>query len=74
MTSEGGAVSWKSRLLKVVALSTTEAKYMDVVEARKEVIWMRDFMSESGMKQAQIVLHCNNQNVIHLAKAVAYHS
>ena len=50
MTYPGGAVSWQSRLQKVMALSTTEAQYMAVVEAGKELIWMRDFLSELGMK------------------------
>ena len=38
MTYAGGAVSWQSRLQKSVALSTTEAKYMAIVEAGKELI------------------------------------
>ena len=46
MTYAGGAVSWKSRLQKLVALLTTEAEYMAAMEARKELIWMRDFLSE----------------------------
>ena len=41
-------MSWQSRLLKFVALSTTEAKYMAAVEAGKEVIWMKDFIRELG--------------------------
>ena len=42
-------MSWQSRLQKVVALSTTKAEYMTAVEAGKELIWMRDFLSELGM-------------------------
>lgn len=34
----GGAVSWKSCLQKVVALSTTEAEYMAATKAIKEGI------------------------------------
>ena len=70
MTYAGGAMSWKSRLQKVMALSTTEV----VHEARKKLIWMRNFLSELGMKQEDFPLHCNNQNTIHLAKNVAYRS
>ena len=67
-------MSWQSRLQKVVSLSTIEAEYMAVVEAGKELIWMRDFLSELGMKQEKFLLHCDNQSVIHLAKNVADHS
>ena len=74
MTYSGGAVSWQSRLQKAVALSTTEAKYMAAVEAGKELIWMRDFLSELGVKQEEFLLHCDNQSAIHLAKNAAYHS
>ncbi|RVW64482.1 Retrovirus-related Pol polyprotein from transposon TNT 1-94 [Vitis vinifera] len=34
----GGAVSWKANLQSVVALSTTKAKYMAMIEAMKEAI------------------------------------
>ena len=47
---------------------------MAVVEADKEVIWMKNFLSELGMKQEKFLLHCDNQSAIHLAKNAAYHS
>ena len=74
MTYAGGAVSWQSRLQKFVALSTTEAEYMPAVEAGKELSWMKNFLSELGMKQEKSLLHCDNQSVIHLAKNATYHS
>ena len=55
MAYAGGVVSWQSRLQKVVALSTTKAEYMDAMEARKELVWMRDFLSELGMKQEKLL-------------------
>ena len=42
---------WQSRLQKVVALSTTEAEYMARVEAGKEILWMKDFIGELGIRQ-----------------------
>ena len=56
MTYAGGAVSCYSRLLKVVALSTMEPEYIVVIKADKEVIWMRDFISELGIQQEQFRL------------------
>ena len=74
MTYGGGVVSWQSRLQKVVALSTTEAEYMAAVEVGIELFWMRDFLSELGLKQETFILHCVNQSAIHLTKNVSYHS
>ena len=47
---------------------------MAAVEAGKELIWMRNFLTELGMKQKEFVLHCDSQSAIHLAKNAAYHS
>ena len=74
MTYAGGVVSWHSRLQKSVVLSTTEAEYMTTVETDTELIWMKNFLSELGMKQEKFLLHCDNQSAIHLAKNAAYHS
>ena len=74
MTHAGGAVSCQSRLQKVVAQSTTKVEHMAAAEVGKEVIWMRDFISELGMKKDQFLLQCDNQSAIHLAKNAAYQS
>ena len=74
MTYAGGAVSWQSRLQKTVALSTSEAEYMAAVEAGKEVLRMKDFIGELGIRQEEYRLYCDSQSAIHLAKNAAYHS
>ena len=61
MTYTGGAVSWQTRQPNSVALSTTEVEYMAVVEAYKEVIWMKDFIGEKGIKHEEFRLHCDNK-------------
>ena len=48
---DGTAVSWISKLQKVVALSSIEAEYIAATEASKEVIWLQRFMEELGKKQ-----------------------
>ncbi|KAL2253255.1 UNVERIFIED_CONTAM: Retrovirus-related Pol polyprotein from transposon TNT 1-94 [Sesamum indicum] len=68
------AVSWVSKLQKIVTLSTTEAEYVAVTEAAKELIWLQHFLGELGKPQADVVLHSDSQSAIHLAKNPAFHS
>jgi hypothetical protein len=68
ITYSGGAVSWQSRLQKCVALSTTEAEYIAITEAAKELLWMKKFLQELGLQQERYVLYCDSQSAIHLSK------
>ncbi|WVZ05356.1 hypothetical protein V8G54_018702 [Vigna mungo] len=62
----GTAVSWRSTLQSVVALSTTEAEYYDLAEGVKEALWLK------GLKS--VCVHCDSQSAIHLANHQIYHS
>ncbi|KAI3767934.1 hypothetical protein L2E82_18363 [Cichorium intybus] len=73
-TIGGTAISWMSRLQKSVALSTTEAEYMAIAEAAKELIWLKNFLSELGFQQEDCVLHCDNQSAGHLSKNPVFHN
>ena len=55
-------------------MSTTEAEYKVVVEAYKEVIWMKDFIGDLGIYQEEYRLYNESQSAIHLVENVAYHS
>ena len=68
----GGAVSWKA-VQSVVAFSTTEAEYMAMTEAVKEVIWLKGITEELAMYRCKVVVYCDNQSVIHLAKNRSFH-
>lgn len=68
------AVSWVSQLQKIVALSTTEAEYVAITEASKEMVWLQNFLEELGKKQEDNILYCDNQSAIHLAKNPSFHS
>ncbi|KAI3667008.1 hypothetical protein L6452_42050 [Arctium lappa] len=72
-TVGGTIVSWMSRLQKSVALSTTEAEYMTIAEARKELVWLKDFLEELGKKQVDYSLHYDNESAVKLAKNPVYH-
>ncbi|GKE22844.1 retrovirus-related pol polyprotein from transposon TNT 1-94, partial [Tanacetum coccineum] len=48
--------------------STTEAEYMAIVKAGKELVWLNNFLEELDRAQTECVLFCDNQSAIHLAK------
>uniref|UniRef100_A0A2N9HLM6 Integrase catalytic domain-containing protein n=1 Tax=Fagus sylvatica TaxID=28930 RepID=A0A2N9HLM6_FAGSY len=73
-TFAGGAVSWQSKLQKCVALSTTEAEYIAATEAGKEMLWMKRFLQDLGLKQDEYVVHCDSQSALDLSKNSMYHS
>jgi hypothetical protein len=47
----GCVVGWMSRRQKSVALSSTEAEYLALGEASKEVMWLRQMLMEMGHEQ-----------------------
>ncbi|KAI4332243.1 hypothetical protein L6164_017167 [Bauhinia variegata] len=67
-------ISWKSTLQSIVALSTTEAEYMAITEAVKEAIWLQGLLEDLGVSQKHIVVYCDSQSAIHLAKNQVYHA
>jgi hypothetical protein len=67
-------VCWVSKLQKIVATSTTEAEYVAVTEAGKEMVWLYSFLDELGKKNEKGVLHSDSQSAIFLAKNPAYQS
>ena len=67
-------VSWRSILQPTIALSTTEAEYMAITEAVKEAIWLQGLLGELGVQQKHIIVHCDSQSAIHLAKNQVYHA
>ncbi|MCO5588830.1 hypothetical protein L7F22_042790 [Adiantum nelumboides] len=73
-TLAGGAVSWCSRLQKIVVLSTTEAEYISAIEASKEAIWLARLCSEFGLPDKAPMLGCDSHSAICLAKNAMFHA
>jgi hypothetical protein len=46
-----GPISWRSRKQKTVALSATEAEYMAICEAGKEIIHVKGLLKEFGVNR-----------------------
>ncbi|WVZ97678.1 hypothetical protein U9M48_043192 [Paspalum notatum var. saurae] len=72
----GGAVSWKSSKQDTVADSATEAEYIAALEAAKEAVWIRKFVSELGVvpsASCPLDLYCDNMGAIAQAKEPRSH-
>ena len=73
-TTGGTVVSQMSRLKKCVSFSYTEAEYVSIAKAGKEMIWLADYLEELGKKQSEKILYTDSQIVIQLVKNLVYHS
>lgn len=69
----GNTVSWRSGLQHIVALSTTEAEYMALVEAAKEGLWLKGITSEFGFKQEKVEIFSDSQSALCLARNSVFH-
>ncbi|XP_047940899.1 secreted RxLR effector protein 161-like [Salvia hispanica] len=69
----GTAISWKSNLQSVVALSTTEAEYISMAEAVKEAKWLKGILGDFGVVQEAVTILCDNNSAISLAKHQTFH-
>ena len=58
---------------KCVSLSTTEAEYIVANEAGKEMLWLKRFIQELGLRQDEYVVFCDSKSAIDLSKNATYH-
>nr|GEW46299.1 zinc finger, CCHC-type [Tanacetum cinerariifolium] len=70
---QGCVVSWQATLQHVVALSTTEAEYMALIEAVKEGIWLRGLLEELCVELNKVTVNCDNQGAIYLSWNHVFH-
>ena len=68
-----GPVSWSSKRLRALSLSSCEAEYREAKEAAKEAVWIRHVLTELGLIQkSSTTLRCDNHSVIQLANNPLY--
>lgn len=73
--AQGGAISWATRSQPTIALSSTEAEFMSMAAAIQEALWLKRFEREIFLEApSTIVLYCDNQGALHLAKNQNYHA
>jgi len=64
----GAPISWTSRKQKTVALSSTEAEYMSLTDAIKQLVWMKSLFKELGSYIHKIELNIDNQGAMFIAQ------
>ena len=65
----GAAISWQSRRQHTVTLSSVEAEYQATVQAAKEAIWWRRFLTALGHNMREpTILRSDSQGSIQLIK------
>ena len=68
------AILWSLKKQHVVALSSTEAEYIAQMHIAKEGLWLCSFLQElCSAPDDLLILYCNNQGVIALAKDNKFH-
>ncbi|XP_055910020.1 uncharacterized protein LOC129944539 [Eupeodes corollae] len=73
--SHGAAVSWTCRRQPTIALSFTETEFMSMVAAIQEALWLKRFETAMFLEASKtILLYCDNQGAISLAKNKNYHA
>ena len=63
-----------SKKQNLVALSTTEAKYVEAGACCAQLLWMKRTLSDYGCEFSKITLLCDNVSAIKLANNLVQHS
>lgn len=69
----GAAISWRSRLQRVVSLSTAEAEYVALSETSQEAVFIRRVLEDFGVVAGAILINEDNQSAIYIAKDSVFH-
>jgi hypothetical protein len=72
--SGGGTITWRSKKQTTIALSSTEAEYVALSKAGREVCWLRNLYEELGQKQQRpTVIKGDNDSSITMARNPQFH-
>ena len=67
-------VSWKSKKQGVVSKSPAEAEYRSMSATVSEIAWLVRILQELQVTNLKpLILHCDNQSAIHIAKNPVQH-
>ena len=69
----GSPVSWKSKTMKTIALSSCEAEFMALTEVCREVMWMCRFFDEIGLKYSMPAIYSDSSSALNWAEDPIQH-
>lgn len=70
-----GIISWSSKRQSTVSLSSCESELKAETQAAKEAVWLHGWLKEIlREKQVAVVINCDNQGAIALAKNDQFHA
>jgi len=72
----GGVINWSSKKQPIITLSSTEAKYVALTHASKDILWIHKLLTElSSIFSFSLptTLFCDNQGMIRLSKDATFH-
>jgi hypothetical protein len=72
--ASGGAITWRSKKQTICVLSSTEAEYIALSEAGREILWLRGLYDELGFIQNSPTILCGDNNgAMAIAKNPLFH-
>ena len=69
----GGPVAWQCKKQHTVALSTTEAEFVAITEATKDVLWVTYFLTELGIEYDTPQIYSDSQSALEWSKNASHH-
>jgi hypothetical protein len=71
-----GTVSWSTKKQPIITLSSSEAEYVALTHAAKDILWIHKILKEFLFLHnlsLPTTLYCDNQGAIHLLKDAMFH-
>ncbi len=71
-----GTISWSAKKQPIITLSSTEAEYVALTHAAKDILWIHKILKEFSFLHnlsLPTTLYCDNQGAIRLSKDATFH-
>ena len=67
-------VTWSLGKQQSIALSTTEAEYIEAAACCSQLLWLKQQLEDYGIKLPQMEIKCDNTSAINVSKNLVHHS